>query len=61
MTDAAGNRKLVESNARGEVLTLVEETNREVRPGEGNYITLFRYNADGEIVRVDWPAGPQRS
>ncbi len=57
LTDAAGNRSQLETNARGDVLTLVEETNREVRPGETDYVSHWFYNADGEVVRADWPGG----
>ncbi len=57
LTDAAGNRAQLETNARGDVLTLVEETNREVRPGETDYVSHWFYNADGEVVRADWPGG----
>jgi YD repeat-containing protein len=57
LLDPAGNRRRIESNAQGLPLSLLEETNREVRPGEMDYLTRFAWDAEGRLTRLDWPSG----
>ncbi|UCF69370.1 MAG: RHS repeat protein, partial [Acidobacteriota bacterium] len=59
VTDGAGNVTEHTHNALGQELTLVERTNREVRPGEGDYVTERRFNVDGELLQLDTPLGSE--
>ena len=49
IVDRNGNRGVHTTNVNGHLLTNVQQTNREVRPGEPDYTTEYRYNDDGEI------------
>lgn len=55
MTDSLGNETVFDTNAQLNLLTLVERTNRELRPGEPDYTTELRWNTDGLISEVQFP------
>ena len=55
--DRSGNRTDYSSNQLGNVVQRVDFTNRNVRPGEGDYTTMFTYNADSEMLSVTLPRG----
>ncbi|MGH9870335.1 MAG: RHS repeat-associated core domain-containing protein [Candidatus Polarisedimenticolia bacterium] len=44
-------------NADGHPLSITEMTNRELRPGEPDYVTRHVYNAAGEILETTLPEG----
>lgn len=56
-SDRAGNDKEYIHNHAGNVLEVTHFTNREVRPGEGDYTTVNVYNVDGEVVSSTNPLG----
>ncbi|MEK6851333.1 MAG: DUF6531 domain-containing protein, partial [Candidatus Thermoplasmatota archaeon] len=53
--DRAGNQTDYNYNASGNATSIVEYTNRGVRPGEGDYTTSFTYNANFEVTQVTYP------
>jgi YD repeat-containing protein len=57
VTDRNGNECVHTMNALGNELSHLLKTNRNVRPGEPNYLWTRAYNADGELLQVDFPEG----
>ncbi|MBI4161317.1 MAG: RHS repeat protein, partial [Acidobacteria bacterium] len=57
VTDRNGNLAEYLHNASGHLLTEIERTNRNLRPGEPDYTTEYRYNGDGELVTLLTPEG----
>ena len=57
VTDRNGNVSVHTHNFHGNLLTLEEQTNRDLRPAEGDYTTSYTYNADGEVTAMDLPEG----
>jgi YD repeat-containing protein len=57
VVDRNGNRRHFEHNFNGNLLRLTESTNRNLRPGEPDYVTEHDYSADREIVETRLPAG----
>jgi YD repeat-containing protein len=55
--DRNGNLSVHTHNFDGNLLRLEERTNRNVRPGEGDYVTTYGYNADGEVLSINLPEG----
>jgi RHS repeat-associated protein len=55
--DRNGNESEVLVNAAGNLLSVTERTNRNLRPGEPDYTTQYEYNPDGEVTRIDPPEG----
>lgn len=55
--DRNGNRTDYSSNQLGNVVQVLEFTNRNVRPGEGDYTTTYTYSADSEVLSVTLPRG----
>ncbi len=59
VTDRNGNVREYTHNVNGNLLTRVEQTNRNLRPGEPDYTTMYSYDADGELTQVTYPVGNQ--
>ncbi len=57
VVDRLGNQAEHQLNLNGHLLELTERTNRDLRPGEPDYTTLYDVRADGRITMVTWPAG----
>jgi YD repeat-containing protein len=57
MIDPVGNETQFDTNAAMNLLTVIERTNRNLRPGEPDYTTELRYNADGELVEIESATG----
>ncbi len=57
VTDRNGNESEHVHNASGHLLTHIARTNRDLRPGEPDYVTERRYNADGQMVSLATPEG----
>jgi YD repeat-containing protein len=55
--DRNGNQKEYVHNINGNLLSLTERTNRNVRAGEGDYTTQASYDSDGELILVLRPQG----
>jgi YD repeat-containing protein len=55
-TDPLGNETVFDTNAQLNLLTLVQRTNRELRPGEPDYTTELRWSTDGLIREIQFPA-----
>jgi YD repeat-containing protein len=55
--DRNGNQKVADHNVNGNCLFMTEFTNRNLRPGEGDYTTQLSYNSDGELILVIRPQG----
>lgn len=55
--DRNGNESELLVNAAGNLLADTQRTNRNLRPGEPDYTTLYDYNPDGEVTRIDLPQG----
>ena len=58
-TDRSGNERVVVHNALGNPLSRLDRTNRELRPGEGDYLTTRSFNPDGELLQTVMPEGNQ--
>jgi YD repeat-containing protein len=56
-TDRDGNERVLVHNALGNALSRLERTNRDLRPGEGDYLTTASFNIDGEITQKVLPQG----
>ena len=56
-TDYNGNRRKHYFANNGVLLKTLEETNRNIRPGEGNYAWSFGYNSDGLLTAMTMPRG----
>lgn len=58
VTDRAGNERVWKWDAAKLTRTeLTERTNRNVRAGEGDYVTTWTTDADGYLATVTWPRG----
>ena len=57
MIDRNGNEEVIEHNGAGQALTVLARTNRQLRPGEPDYLTQHVYNSDGELLETTLPAG----
>ncbi|ANM29770.1 hypothetical protein ABI59_09555 [Acidobacteria bacterium Mor1] len=57
VSDRAGNAGEYVHNVNGHCVTVTDFTNRGVRPGEGDYVSSYTYNADGEQVVAVFPEG----
>lgn len=57
VTDRVGNERVVTLTANGQPDTVTENTNRNVRSGEGDYTTDYTYNADLLITDIELPDG----
>ena len=55
--DLAGNETRWSHDAQGRAIAREERTNRNVRPKEGDYLTTYAFNGDGERTRTTFPAG----
>ncbi|MCX5677447.1 MAG: hypothetical protein NTX87_20900 [Planctomycetota bacterium] len=55
--DRNGNRARYQTNQLGNIVSVVEDTNRDVRSWEGNYTTRYAYNGDSELLRQVLPEG----
>jgi YD repeat-containing protein len=55
--DRNGNQKEFVHNHAGNILVRTDFTNRGLRPGEGNYTTLYSYSTEGERLESVLPAG----
>lgn len=56
--DRNGNRTVYQLNARGNIVTKREYSNRDIRPGDRDYFeTQYEYNDDGELVKQIFPEG----
>ncbi|MFC2171892.1 DUF6531 domain-containing protein [Acidobacteriota bacterium] len=56
-TDRNGNITIWGFNAAGNPTYKKEETNRNIRSGEGDYETDLTYNSDGEMTQIEFPKG----
>lgn len=57
LVDRNGNTKTFVHNAAGNLISRTEFTNRDVRPGEGDYFTIYSHNADGLLTGETKPRG----
>lgn len=58
MTDRSGNQRIWKWDATTLTRTeLTEKTNRNVRSGEGDYVTTWTHDADGYLLTVEHPRG----
>jgi YD repeat-containing protein len=57
VTDRNGNLRVVTISTSGHPTRIVEQTNRGIRSGEGDYTTDYTFNSDGLLTRIDFPAG----
>ena len=57
VTDRNGNQTQYQTNPLGNIVSVVEYTNRGIRAWEGDYTTRFEYNADSALVREVLPEG----
>ncbi len=57
VADRNGNESECFHNAAGHLLTHTARTNRDLRPGEPDYVTGRRYNVDGQMVSLTTPEG----
>ncbi len=58
ITDRAGNLEDLFYDARHRLVKRIEQTNREVRPTDpDSYTTLYEYNDDSLLTRVEYPNG----
>ena len=57
IVDANGNRVEVAFDAAHNLIECVEFTNREVRPGEGDYTTRYVYAVEGLLTVITRPRG----
>jgi RHS repeat-associated protein len=55
--DRNGNRRDYVHDSSGHLLSATEFTNREIRPGEGDYVTGFSYSPEGLIASMVLPRG----
>jgi RHS repeat-associated protein len=57
VTDRNGNLREYIHNFLGNLLSVTRLTNRNLRPGEADYLTRFSYNLDGQILEILYPQG----
>ncbi len=57
VTDRNGNVEERIHNADGHPLSILRRTNRELRPGEPDYLTRHLYNANGQLLETTFPEG----
>lgn len=57
VSDANGNIGVHYFDANGRELKHIQRTNREVRPGEVDYSTLFTFDSEGRLIAVLQPRG----
>jgi len=57
VVDRNGNQREYIHNFLGNLLSETCFTNRDLRPGEPDYITQFSYNINGEILQITYPEG----
>jgi len=55
--DRNGNQTRYQTNQLGNIVSVAEDTNRDVRSWEGNYTTSYAYNGDSELLRQVLPEG----
>ena len=56
-TTPTGDRRRHYFDADGYLLRRVEPTSRDVRPGEGDFVTDYTYDGDGRLVARSLPRG----
>jgi RHS repeat-associated protein len=55
--DRNGNIIVYKLTAAGNCASKIEYTNREIRPGEGDYLTSYTYNSNFELTDITFPRG----
>jgi RHS repeat-associated protein len=56
-TDRNGDITEYDLTPAGNCASEIEYTNREIRPGEGDYLTIYTYNSNFELTNITFPGG----